>query len=334
MTLEVLRKGLASLKENFKKRRDELAQRLKKEEKISEVDEAWLNNDANHVDEDVLIDTLENASDYECGLSRLDSKQKRLVQKLQELAGGMADDSRKQKVRNCGGVRSRFTCRGNHGLDGLDNAYLEYLSHNLPRESANLNELDGYKRLKSGENESQTQGMKMYMAVEMEIESKSDVTAGENESDDGDSGPEWIARSQPFARRSRISKGTVNWKGRERYQRSIRLLTALSCIKLGSEGQAWGSRHSGVERGRTAKEEDGGRQEVGWPTTGREHAAARFRVMRVEGVHENGKTIHSSRSGERLRQNAGRWRGREHYGWVRRTKQADDVFRDTNRLHD
>ncbi|KAJ7462592.1 hypothetical protein FB451DRAFT_1180890 [Mycena latifolia] len=60
-------------------------------------DEAWLDNDANHVDEDVLIDTLENASDYERGLSHLDLKQKRLVQKLQELAGGMADDSRKQK---------------------------------------------------------------------------------------------------------------------------------------------------------------------------------------------------------------------------------------------
>ncbi|KAJ7485821.1 hypothetical protein FB451DRAFT_1169053 [Mycena latifolia] len=85
MTLEVLHKGRASLKENFKKRRDELAQRLKKEEKISEADEAWLDNDANHVNEDVLIDTLKNASDYECGLSHLDLKQKGLVQKLQEL---------------------------------------------------------------------------------------------------------------------------------------------------------------------------------------------------------------------------------------------------------
>ncbi|KAJ7690989.1 hypothetical protein B0H17DRAFT_1201339 [Mycena rosella] len=100
MSLETLRKGLATLKEGVKKRKDALALRLKKREKMSKEDEAWLDNAANHVDEDALIVTLENASDSERGLSHLDSKQKGMVQKLKEIAGGgeeAAEMSRKRK---------------------------------------------------------------------------------------------------------------------------------------------------------------------------------------------------------------------------------------------
>ncbi|KAJ6605485.1 hypothetical protein DFH09DRAFT_1067756 [Mycena vulgaris] len=98
MSLALLKKGLTAYKERVKNRKDDLTQRLNKEEKISPADEAWLDNEANHVDEDALIDTLENASDYERGLSRLDSKQKGLIRKLKDLGGGGDTEiSRKRK---------------------------------------------------------------------------------------------------------------------------------------------------------------------------------------------------------------------------------------------
>jgi hypothetical protein len=55
MSLEILKKGLCALKEQVKKRKDSLIKRLKKKESISETDEAWLDNEANHVDEDAVI---------------------------------------------------------------------------------------------------------------------------------------------------------------------------------------------------------------------------------------------------------------------------------------
>ncbi|KAJ7821387.1 hypothetical protein B0H14DRAFT_3471575 [Mycena olivaceomarginata] len=61
MSLEILRKGLAVFKKH----------------KISEEDADWLDNLANHVDE-ALIHNLETASNYEWGISQLDSKQKEL----------------------------------------------------------------------------------------------------------------------------------------------------------------------------------------------------------------------------------------------------------------
>ncbi|KAJ7884687.1 hypothetical protein B0H13DRAFT_1889897 [Mycena leptocephala] len=36
----------------------------RKKESISEADEAWLDNEVNHVEEDTVIDSLENTSDY------------------------------------------------------------------------------------------------------------------------------------------------------------------------------------------------------------------------------------------------------------------------------
>jgi hypothetical protein len=70
MSLEILREGLCMLKEQVKKCTEDLTERLKKKESTSEADKAWLDNEANHVDEDAVIDSLENASDYKCGLTR------------------------------------------------------------------------------------------------------------------------------------------------------------------------------------------------------------------------------------------------------------------------
>ena len=85
--LAVLKKGLSILKDTVKKRREGLVARLKKKEAISDADTAWLDNDANQVDEDALIDKLDKASDYERGLSRLDSQERGIVAQLTELAG-------------------------------------------------------------------------------------------------------------------------------------------------------------------------------------------------------------------------------------------------------
>jgi hypothetical protein len=56
------------------KGKDDLTQCLKKKESISEADEAWLDNEVNHVEEDTVIDSLENTSDYKHHLAHLDLK--------------------------------------------------------------------------------------------------------------------------------------------------------------------------------------------------------------------------------------------------------------------
>jgi len=87
--LEVLKAGLARLKETIKTRKDALSARLFNKEHISEEDEHWLDNNANFVDEDAVVDLLDKASNYERGLERLNSQQKVLLEKLKELGGGI-----------------------------------------------------------------------------------------------------------------------------------------------------------------------------------------------------------------------------------------------------
>ena len=47
--------------------------------------EEWLQNVGNVVDEEVVVDLLETASNYKCGLTWLTSQQKVLIEKLKEL---------------------------------------------------------------------------------------------------------------------------------------------------------------------------------------------------------------------------------------------------------
>lgn len=83
-SLDVLKKGLARLKNQVNSRKNDLLSRLHRKETISSEDEHWLDHDGNLVDE-ALVDSLENASDYERGLGRLDPKQRPLVKKLLDL---------------------------------------------------------------------------------------------------------------------------------------------------------------------------------------------------------------------------------------------------------
>ncbi|KAJ7661798.1 hypothetical protein B0H17DRAFT_1144521 [Mycena rosella] len=85
-SLGFLKKGLSKFVANVKKCKDDLTARLKKAEKIFDADAAWLEDAANHVDEETVIDKLENMSVYERGFACLDE---RLVNKLKELAGGV-----------------------------------------------------------------------------------------------------------------------------------------------------------------------------------------------------------------------------------------------------
>jgi ribosome assembly protein YihI (activator of Der GTPase) len=96
--LDVLKAGLTKLKDDTKARKDDLLARLHRKEEISAEEEEWLDNTANLVDEEAIVDSLETASDYERGLGRLNPQQKYLVDKLKELGGGIehAGDKRKR----------------------------------------------------------------------------------------------------------------------------------------------------------------------------------------------------------------------------------------------
>jgi hypothetical protein len=87
--LEVLRKGLKILEKQVNSRRMDLQTHLAEKKPISSQDDKWLDNNANLVNEQYVLDTLDKASDYERGLGRLNNKQKVVVRKLWELAGDL-----------------------------------------------------------------------------------------------------------------------------------------------------------------------------------------------------------------------------------------------------
>jgi hypothetical protein len=89
MSVDVLKKGLSSLRNHIKACKYDILARLQRKERISDEDEHWLDNDANHIEEEAVINALETASDYDHGLERLDSQQRTLVEKLKELGGGI-----------------------------------------------------------------------------------------------------------------------------------------------------------------------------------------------------------------------------------------------------
>jgi hypothetical protein len=80
--LEVLKAGLAQLKKQIKAHKDTLSTHLFNKDCISEEDKHWLDNEANLIDKDVVINLLEKASDYKHGLEHLNLQQKKLVEKL------------------------------------------------------------------------------------------------------------------------------------------------------------------------------------------------------------------------------------------------------------
>ncbi len=82
VSLVTLKNGLHLLKEASHKRKEELEACLSRSEKISSEDEDWLDNEANHVDEQTLVDSLQDAPDYEAALKKLLPAQSELAEKL------------------------------------------------------------------------------------------------------------------------------------------------------------------------------------------------------------------------------------------------------------
>ena len=99
--LDVLQNGLKKLEKQVNTRKKELETRLAEKKSITSQDEKWLDQEANFVDEQQVLDALEKASDYERGLEHLDDKQKGLVRKLREMAGDLAKVVGKKRKRAC-----------------------------------------------------------------------------------------------------------------------------------------------------------------------------------------------------------------------------------------
>jgi hypothetical protein len=99
MALDILKKGLKVLENRVKAKKETLQAQLAKRKPISQEDEQWLDHNANLVDEQRILEALENASDYERGLERLDEEQKGVVRRLQEAAGNLSTVVGKKRKR-------------------------------------------------------------------------------------------------------------------------------------------------------------------------------------------------------------------------------------------
>ncbi|KAF8229475.1 hypothetical protein L208DRAFT_1072942, partial [Tricholoma matsutake] len=84
--LKILKKGLKTLQKQVQSKKDQLQARLVEKKSISSQDEHWLDHEANLVDEHWVIGVLEDASDYEEGLRRLNGEEQSMVQRLREVA--------------------------------------------------------------------------------------------------------------------------------------------------------------------------------------------------------------------------------------------------------
>jgi hypothetical protein len=84
--IELLKKGFAALEKHVRKRKTALEDRLQREERLDAADNAWLDGPANMIDERRALDVLEDASDYERGLSGLSQGLQVAVQRMKDFA--------------------------------------------------------------------------------------------------------------------------------------------------------------------------------------------------------------------------------------------------------
>ncbi|KAK2465181.1 hypothetical protein APHAL10511_002812, partial [Amanita phalloides] len=87
--INLLKAGLAKLKNQVRIKKDDILAHLHNHEKILPEEEEWLDNDANPFDKDTVVNMMETASDYDQMLTQLTSQQRHLVDKLTELGGGL-----------------------------------------------------------------------------------------------------------------------------------------------------------------------------------------------------------------------------------------------------
>jgi len=78
--LNVLKKGLKALRERAASQKTQLEADLKAGKTISVEEEEWLDHGArNLIDEECMVEVLNNGSDYERSLERLDTKDRSIM---------------------------------------------------------------------------------------------------------------------------------------------------------------------------------------------------------------------------------------------------------------
>ena len=97
--IDSLKKGLHTLRIQVQDRKSRIESDLKAGKAISEIDEEWLDGDGNLIGEEQVVRDLEEASDYERGLERLDVESQSIVQRLQVLGGGHRAPTGKKRKR-------------------------------------------------------------------------------------------------------------------------------------------------------------------------------------------------------------------------------------------
>lgn len=97
--IDVLKKGLKTLKKRVALRKAQLEADLKAGKIISAEDEEWLDGAGNLIDEECVVERFDNESDYERSLEKLDAKDRGIVQELISLGGGEKNAASKKRKR-------------------------------------------------------------------------------------------------------------------------------------------------------------------------------------------------------------------------------------------
>ena len=95
--IEILENGLAKLQQQIQGRKAKLEAELKAGKLISNTDKEWLDGTGNLVDEERVLNILAHASDYEQAFTSLNSHDRTVVKKLENLARNGEPPSNKCK---------------------------------------------------------------------------------------------------------------------------------------------------------------------------------------------------------------------------------------------
>lgn len=97
-SIDVLRHGLKNLDNQHKERKEKLLAELKAGRPISEENQDWLDGAANLVDEARIIESLENAADYESAAHALTTRDRAIFDELMKMgSGGSGERGTKRK---------------------------------------------------------------------------------------------------------------------------------------------------------------------------------------------------------------------------------------------
>jgi hypothetical protein len=89
IALSVLKNALAALQKHVSTRKAAIQAKLTRKEAVSTEDCDWLDNEANVIDEERVLEELEGASDYEGALLGLDTPKKSALKRLKKFSGGV-----------------------------------------------------------------------------------------------------------------------------------------------------------------------------------------------------------------------------------------------------